>query len=303
MRERQVDEKRKQIFSPQILSLLCSASSPTPFISFSGNRRQIYLCIRYIQPSAAATISTATDNLRRPHRPLRRDGPHASALSPASFHATPPPLSASSHAMRGPLSLHPLTPPRRLLSRQCRRGPFAASSHDATPRSGQQERKGMKESDKGGAGDDGSPAPLPGMVTGLKGFQTFVDKVSAINHVTGVSEALCTMIQEYINPEQTLAVGNEDYKEIIHKGLGIPFLCGATGSVRHRRRSRFPIVVGRKSQSPENGGHRGGLTARQISRVRCLPGASANSGTHDASFDSTTGNPSTTRISTRDHLP
>ena len=61
-------------------------------------------------------------------------------------------------------------------------------------------------------------------------------------------------------------------------------------SVRHRRRSRFPIIVGHQSQSPQGGGRRGGLTSRRISRVHCLPGASANSRTHDASFDSTADN-------------
>jgi hypothetical protein len=45
------------------------------------------------------------------------------------------------------------------------------------------------------------------------------------------------------------------------------------------------------------------LTARRISRGRCLPGASANSSTHDASFVSTVGNPSNTQISSKDHLP
>jgi len=52
-------------------------------------------------------------------------------------------------------------------------------------------------------------------------------------------------------------------------------------SVRHRRRSRFPIVVGHQSQTPQDGGRRGGLTSRRISRVHCLPDASANSRTHD----------------------
>uniref|UniRef100_A0A0D9XIN9 Uncharacterized protein n=1 Tax=Leersia perrieri TaxID=77586 RepID=A0A0D9XIN9_9ORYZ len=65
-------------------------------------------------------------------------------------------------------------------------------------------------------------------VTGLKGFQTFEDMVSAINHVTGVSEELATMILEHINPDQTSAVGNEYYKEIIQNDLGIPCLCCAT---------------------------------------------------------------------------
>src|SRR6185312_13703179 len=74
-------------------------------------------------------------------------------------------------------------------------------------------------------------------------------------------------------------------------------------SVRHRRRSRFPIVVEHQSQSPQGGGRRGGLTSRRISRVHCLPGASANSRTHDASFDSTAGNPSKDQIFTKDHLP
>ena len=74
-------------------------------------------------------------------------------------------------------------------------------------------------------------------------------------------------------------------------------------SVRRRRRSRFPIVVGHQSQTPQGGGRRGGLTSRRISRVHCLPGASANSRTHDASFDSTAGNPSKAQIFTIDHLP
>jgi hypothetical protein len=54
-------------------------------------------------------------------------------------------------------------------------------------------------------------------------------------------------------------------------------------SVRHRRRTRFPIVAGHQSQSPQVGGRRGGLTSRRISRVHCLPGASANSDIHDTS--------------------
>jgi hypothetical protein len=35
----------------------------------------------------------------------------------------------------------------------------------------------------------------------------------------------------------------------------------------------------------------------------CLPGALANSGTHDATFKSNASNPSKTQISTRDHIP
>jgi hypothetical protein len=63
-------------------------------------------------------------------------------------------------------------------------------------------------------------------------------------------------------------------------------------SARRHHRSRFPIVTGHQSQSPQGGGRRGGLTARWKSRVHRLPSESANSGTHDASFVSTVGNSS-----------
>jgi hypothetical protein len=81
------------------------------------------------------------------------------------------------------------------------------------------------------------------------------------------------------------------------------FLEAFSDYVRPRRRSRFPIVVGHQSQTPQSGGRRGGLTARRISRVHCLPGASANSSAHDTSFVPTTGNPSNAQISSKDHLP
>ncbi|KAM0831506.1 hypothetical protein ACQ4PT_065474 [Festuca glaucescens] len=61
----------------------------------------------------------------------------------------------------------------------------------------------------------------------LKGFQTFEDKASAINSSTGVSEALAAMIRKHmVLRGQTLAVGNQDYRRIIEKDLGIPCLYG-----------------------------------------------------------------------------
>uniref|UniRef100_A0A0D9WDX6 Pre-mRNA-processing factor 19 n=1 Tax=Leersia perrieri TaxID=77586 RepID=A0A0D9WDX6_9ORYZ len=60
----------------------------------------------------------------------------------------------------------------------------------------------------------------------LKCVKTFEDKVGAINPVTGLSKELALMIKDHIKTDQTLAVGNEDYKEIIQKSLGISCLCG-----------------------------------------------------------------------------
>uniref|UniRef100_A0A0D9XIQ6 Uncharacterized protein n=1 Tax=Leersia perrieri TaxID=77586 RepID=A0A0D9XIQ6_9ORYZ len=65
------------------------------------------------------------------------------------------------------------------------------------------------------------------MYDGVKLLQPDALEVGAINHVTGLSKELASMIKDYIHTHQTLAVGNEDYKEIIHKALGISCLCGA----------------------------------------------------------------------------
>ncbi|CAO2195033.1 unnamed protein product [Urochloa humidicola] len=61
-------------------------------------------------------------------------------------------------------------------------------------------------------------------VVWLKIFETFDDKTSAINVVTGVSNRLATMIRNVIRPSQKLAVGNFEYKQIIEKELKIPCL-------------------------------------------------------------------------------
>ncbi|KAJ1267074.1 hypothetical protein BS78_07G028000 [Paspalum vaginatum] len=58
----------------------------------------------------------------------------------------------------------------------------------------------------------------------LKEFQTFEDKASAINPVTGVNEQLATMIRNHIVPDQKLAVGKLEYKHIIEDKLGIACL-------------------------------------------------------------------------------
>ncbi|KAM0836668.1 hypothetical protein ACQ4PT_062160 [Festuca glaucescens] len=58
-------------------------------------------------------------------------------------------------------------------------------------------------------------------VVWLRAFQTFEDKGCAINKTT-VSPQLSTMIRKYVVDGQTLAVGNENYENIIQKCLGIP---------------------------------------------------------------------------------
>uniref|UniRef100_A0A0E0KXQ0 Uncharacterized protein n=1 Tax=Oryza punctata TaxID=4537 RepID=A0A0E0KXQ0_ORYPU len=63
-------------------------------------------------------------------------------------------------------------------------------------------------------------------VVALKEFKTFEDKLIAINHETGVSEELATMIKKYMAPQQKLAIGNNNYKDIIEKDLGTPCMCG-----------------------------------------------------------------------------
>ncbi|RCV09844.1 hypothetical protein SETIT_2G062300v2 [Setaria italica] len=55
----------------------------------------------------------------------------------------------------------------------------------------------------------------------LLGFKTFQNKVHAISQSTGVSNELAKMIRNNLQPRQRLAVGNEDYKSIIEKELGI----------------------------------------------------------------------------------
>uniref|UniRef100_K4A173 Uncharacterized protein n=1 Tax=Setaria italica TaxID=4555 RepID=K4A173_SETIT len=47
------------------------------------------------------------------------------------------------------------------------------------------------------------------------------NKVHAISQSTGVSNELAKMIRNNLQPRQRLAVGNEDYKSIIEKELGI----------------------------------------------------------------------------------
>jgi hypothetical protein len=61
----------------------------------------------------------------------------------------------------------------------------------------------------------------------------------------------------------------------------VPFVTAAETASNRR------LVAGCRSQTLQDGGRRGGLTSRQIRRVHCLPGTSANSGTHAAAFDST----------------
>lgn len=50
-------------------------------------------------------------------------------------------------------------------------------------------------------------------------FQTFEDKLSAINLSTGVSDGLAAMIKEHIVPGQKLAVETEGYKKAIENSL------------------------------------------------------------------------------------
>uniref|UniRef100_A0A0D3FJI7 Uncharacterized protein n=1 Tax=Oryza barthii TaxID=65489 RepID=A0A0D3FJI7_9ORYZ len=93
----------------------------------------------------------------------------------------------------------------------------------------------------------------------LKEFKTFEDKLAAINHETGVSEALASMIQKYTAPLQKLPVGNDNYRDIIEKRLHIPcmsgphvdeLMWGLKIQMRARRNSelikedRFPMSVG-----------------------------------------------------------
>lgn len=53
----------------------------------------------------------------------------------------------------------------------------------------------------------------------LKAFEAFEDKTSAINPDTGVNEQLARMITDCIKPDQKLAVGSHEYKEIIEKTM------------------------------------------------------------------------------------
>ncbi|KAF0936058.1 hypothetical protein E2562_038413 [Oryza meyeriana var. granulata] len=53
----------------------------------------------------------------------------------------------------------------------------------------------------------------------LKEFREIKDKSSAINHDTGVSCDLAEMIMKWRRPEQKMAVGNPEYKEIIERSL------------------------------------------------------------------------------------
>uniref|UniRef100_A0A0E0NW82 Uncharacterized protein n=1 Tax=Oryza rufipogon TaxID=4529 RepID=A0A0E0NW82_ORYRU len=63
----------------------------------------------------------------------------------------------------------------------------------------------------------------------LKEFKTFEDKLAGINHETGVSEALATMIQKYTAPLQKLPVGNDNYRDIIEKRLVIKLIIEKAG--------------------------------------------------------------------------
>ncbi|TVU35274.1 hypothetical protein EJB05_17158, partial [Eragrostis curvula] len=60
----------------------------------------------------------------------------------------------------------------------------------------------------------------------LQDFQTFEDKLSAINLSTGVSDALANMIKKHIVPGQRLAVENKDYRKTIETSLKIPCMYG-----------------------------------------------------------------------------
>ena len=73
-----------------------------------------------------------------------------------------------------------------------------------------------------------------------------------------------------------------------------------------------PFVITAEAASQSSSGTRAnlhkveaaeeGLLLGRISRVHCLPGASASSRAHDASFDSTAGNPSKAQIFTKNRL-
>lgn len=62
----------------------------------------------------------------------------------------------------------------------------------------------------------------------LKAFEAFEDKTSAINPDTGVNEQLARMITDCIKPDQKLAVGSHEYKEIIEKTMKISCLHDST---------------------------------------------------------------------------
>ena len=59
----------------------------------------------------------------------------------------------------------------------------------------------------------------------LQEFQTFEDKASAINS-NGVCSKLAKMIKSSLRPGQKLAVGKQEYKDIIQASLvSVSFLC------------------------------------------------------------------------------
>ncbi|XP_066359274.1 uncharacterized protein [Miscanthus floridulus] len=62
----------------------------------------------------------------------------------------------------------------------------------------------------------------------LKAFEAFEDKASAIDPNTGVNEQLAKMIRCCIKPDQKLAVGSHEYKEIIEKTMKISCLHDST---------------------------------------------------------------------------
>ncbi|XP_047059002.1 uncharacterized protein LOC124665651 [Lolium rigidum] len=70
---------------------------------------------------------------------------------------------------------------------------------------------------------------VPKTALWMEAFKTFEVKGSAITD-TSVSPELSSMIQKYVVDEQTLAVGNEKYKDVIQKCLKIP--CVYTPAVK-----------------------------------------------------------------------
>jgi nucleolar protein 58 len=59
----------------------------------------------------------------------------------------------------------------------------------------------------------------------LKEFQVFEDKANAINS-NGVCSKLANMIKRSLRPGQKLAVGKQEYKDIIEASLvSVSFLC------------------------------------------------------------------------------
>jgi hypothetical protein len=76
----------------------------------------------------------------------------------------------------------------------------------------------------------------------LRGFQTFDDKSSAFDPVTGVHEKLKNMILNCRRPGQKLAVGKLEYKAIIQVTLVSP-----TPRLYSWRSSPFAYIHGQRS--------------------------------------------------------